>query len=114
MGRYYSGDIEGKFMFAVQNSTAANRFGQKGQVNYLSYYFEERDTDTIKEELNSLRESYAKVSAFFENRDSYGEEDLVKNDINNQELKDYADYVLGEKILNCIIENGSCSFDAEI
>ncbi len=27
MGRYYSGDIEGKFWFAVQSSYAADRFG---------------------------------------------------------------------------------------
>ena len=27
MGRYYYGDIEGKFMFAVQSSDAGERFG---------------------------------------------------------------------------------------
>ena len=27
MGRYYSGDIEGKFWFAVQSSTSPERFG---------------------------------------------------------------------------------------
>jgi hypothetical protein len=114
MGRYYSGDIEGKFMFAVQSSTAANRFGQQGSSTYVSYYFDEEDTDFIELELNSLKESYQKVAAFFENRTSYRGEDLVKSGINSQELSDYADYVLGEKILNCIKENGRCSFDAEL
>jgi hypothetical protein len=114
MGRYYSGDIEGKFMFAVQSSTAADRFGQKAMVNYVSYYFDEDDIDRIRKELKSLRESYEKVAAFFENRNSYTDEDLVKNNIVKEELSDYADYVLGEKILNCIKENGSCSFDAEL
>jgi hypothetical protein len=113
MGRYYSGDIEGKFMFAVQKPTAADRFGQ-AMVNYVSYYFDEDDIDFIEQELNSLRESYEKVAAFFENRNGYRDEDLVKNNIVKEELSDYADYVLGEKILNCIKENGSCSFDAEL
>ena len=27
MGRYYEGDISGKFAFGVQSSTAADRFG---------------------------------------------------------------------------------------
>ena len=27
MGRYYTGDIEGKFWFALQSSNAASRFG---------------------------------------------------------------------------------------
>ena len=27
MGRYYNGDINGKFWFAVQNSNCADRFG---------------------------------------------------------------------------------------
>ena len=31
MGRYYNGDIEGKFMFAVQSSTSADRFGCAGK-----------------------------------------------------------------------------------
>ena len=40
MGRYYSGDIEGKFGFAIQNSNAADRFGVTGQTpNFLEYYF---------------------------------------------------------------------------
>ena len=114
MGRYYSGDIEGKFMFAVQSSTAADRFGQQGSPTYVNYYFDEEDTDFIELELNSLRKSYEKAAAFFENRNGYRNEDLVKNSISSQELSDYADYVLGEKILNCIKENGSCSFDAEL
>ena len=32
MGRYYSGDIEGKFWFAVQDSDDADHFGIEGEV----------------------------------------------------------------------------------
>ena len=42
MGRYYSGDIEGKFWFAVQSSNAADRFG--GIVK--PYYFEDKRKST--------------------------------------------------------------------
>ena len=31
MGRYYNGDIEGKFWFAVQSSDDADYFGVEGQ-----------------------------------------------------------------------------------
>ena len=40
MGRYYTGDIEGKFAFGVQASDAADQFGVEGQTpEYLEYYF---------------------------------------------------------------------------
>ena len=35
MGRYYNGDIEGKFWFAVQSSDDADFFGQQGQARFL-------------------------------------------------------------------------------
>jgi len=53
MGRYYDGDISGKFWFGVQSSDAADRFGVKGQIDKelaedfgeecapLCYYFKE-------------------------------------------------------------------------
>ena len=44
MGRYYNGDIEGKFWFAVQSSDASERFGGTGyQPAYTEYDFGEDD-----------------------------------------------------------------------
>ena len=41
MGRYYNGDIEGKFWFGVQDSDDASFFGgEKVEPNYIEYYFE--------------------------------------------------------------------------
>ncbi len=41
MGRYYSGDIEGKFWFGVQSSDDADFFGVTGYApETLEYYFE--------------------------------------------------------------------------
>ena len=48
MGRYYKGDIEGKFWFGVQSSADADFFGKEGAPNYLSYYFDEEDLTTIE------------------------------------------------------------------
>ena len=42
MGRYYSGDIDGKFWFATQSSNDADFFGVTGyQPEKLEYDFEE-------------------------------------------------------------------------
>ena len=115
MGRYYSGDIEGKFMFAVQLSTAADRFGSiHCEPNYVEYYFDEDQLDEIKAELEKLKPNYDKVEKFFENRESYTKEEMEENNIDEIELSDYADYVLGKKILDCILENGECNFTAEL
>ena len=40
MGRYYGGDIEGKFWFGVQSSSDADHFGIEGQASELNYYFD--------------------------------------------------------------------------
>ena len=51
MGRYYWGDIEGKFGFAIQSSNDADFFGVTG-VEYtspLNYKFEKKDLSKVKE-----------------------------------------------------------------
>jgi hypothetical protein len=114
MGRYYNGDIEGKFMFAVQSSCAADRFGCTGFNNYVSYYFDEDKLPTINEELESLEESFKKVEKFFEDKDSWTSQQQEDAGINKQEMSDYADYRLGVQIRDCILENGYCEFEAEL
>ena len=115
MGRYYSGDIDGKFMFGIQSSTSADRFGSTyNEPNYVEYYFDEDQLDTIKEQLEILKDNYIRVAKYFEDKEGYTDQDALSNGITKDNLSDYADYVLGEKIMNCIIENGSCSFDAEL
>ena len=114
MGRYYNGDIDGKFMFAVQSSNSADRFGCIGFNNYLSYYFDEDQLPTINEELESLDESFKKVEKFFEDKDSWTSQQQEDAGINKQEMSDYADYRLGVQIRDCILENGCCNFEAEL
>ena len=51
MGRYYRGDINGKFWFAIQDSDDADFFGSKGEPpNTLEYYF---DAEEHKESIIS-------------------------------------------------------------
>ena len=55
MGRYYSGDIEGKFWFALQSSNCADRFGREGQTpSYLDYYFDIDDLPEVEAEIQRI------------------------------------------------------------
>jgi hypothetical protein len=115
MGRYYNGDINGKFMFAVQSSNAAERFGVcESEPNYVHYYADEDNLEEIDQELETIKGDFEKVSKFFEDKDYYNDNQLKEAGISPEELSNYADYVLGKKISDCIKENGSCEFKAEL
>jgi len=114
MGRYYSGDIEGKFMFAVQPSDAADRFGSTGYREHLDYYFNKEDhMDTVLEELAGLKENYEKVNKFFKDKEFYSPDDLKDAGISDAEMSDYADYNLGMNIKQGLEEQGEIYFTAE-
>lgn len=88
MGRYYSGDIDGKFWFGVQDSDDAEFFGCEGEPVYddyddlseeepddgkapyaLAFRFEKEDLESIDEGimvcLQELGEYKEKLDAFF-------------------------------------------------
>ena len=44
----------------------------------------------------------------------YKSDDILKLGVTNDEFKEYADLLLGYKIRDCIIQNGFCSFEAEL
>ena len=118
MGRYYNGDIEGKFWVAVQPSDAADQFGVEGcPPDSLDYYFYEENIPAVESGIKKIRKrlDYDKVHGFFEGQGSrwYNQEDLDKAGITDEEVRDYADLALGEKILKCLEENGECQFTAE-
>ena len=54
MGRYYYGDIQGKFMFAVQPSNAGERFGAQEEEAMVPYFVNRKFYDHIVEELEML------------------------------------------------------------
>lgn len=53
MGRYYHGDIEGKFWFAMMNSNVASAFGDYGED---MFYCEERECEVRASEIEELSE----------------------------------------------------------
>ena len=124
MGRYYSGDIEGKFWFGIQSSDSADRFGVQGhEPQYLEYWFQEDDLPKVQEELERINkqfgEDFKRIDAFFFERQSYTDEELAEylgttKAFARQLLTEYADYELGKKIEKSIIENGECIFEAEL
>ena len=118
MGRYYSGDIEGKFWFAVQSSGAADRFGVQGyQPDVLNYNFQEEDLEGVEEEIKNIEESLGDqlqvIEKFFAEINGYNDKMLEEAGISKEELSEYADLGLGRQIRDCIKENGGCSFEAE-
>lgn len=124
MGRYYSGDIEGKFWFAVQDSTDASFFGvEPSEPNVVEYYFEEDDLPSVEDGLRKCKEALGefkqKIDKFFQERDAYNEKELAKylgidKEKTHTLLQWYARLELGNKIYNCIKEKGDCCFDAEL
>jgi len=60
MGRYYSGDIEGKFVFGVQASDAGVRFGAvEEEWAYTQYIVDREDYSKIKKELEGASKMHA-------------------------------------------------------
>jgi hypothetical protein len=129
MGRYYQGDIEGKFWFAVQSS-ADPEFFSPSHIDELSeedcgmilWEFEKEDLPNIKKgirECNSKLGSWGKkLDTFFASRDSYNDEMLTKALGTSEKkvrslLKWYARRGLGCQILRCVEELGHCYFEGE-
>ena len=137
MGRYYYGDIEGKFWFGVQDSTDASFFGgeeeevydtdEDGNTDYdtemgMSYSFfpqHEGDLkDGIRECEDNLGSWLPKLEEFFERAQGYNDEILAQaigadtSDVREM-LAWYARLELGRQILKCLQETGQCCFTAD-
>ena len=139
MGRYYSGDIEGKFWFAVQSSSDAIHFG--GVHDYIDgegevvddddqddavemyFHFDQTHMEDIQKGiatcLEHLGEYQEVLDNFFEKHTSYNDESLAKElgisvAKTRELLTNYARLILGLKIENCVGESGECNFEAEL
>ena len=126
MGRYYEGDINGKFWFAVQSSTDAEFFGAEPmEPSYVDFYFHKDDhIDDIKNGIKTCEDKLglfkAKLDEFFESHNGYNDRDLMKfleikdKSILRTTLEWYARLRLGNKILACVLDQGDCEFRAEL
>lgn len=125
MGRYYHGDIEGKFWFGVQDSTDASHFGGKETMykDKARYTFRKGDLPSIQSKImkiqKQLGKNYDKIEEFFVDKDSYSpkklEEHLEVDEKRYQGIMEiYARLLLGLKIEECVGRIGKCSFWAEL
>jgi len=124
MGRYYSGDIKGKFWYGVQNSNDANFFGVTGdEPNYLEYCFEQEDLEEVENGIktcrNKLKGWKRKMNTFFKNNIVYNDNMLIgvltkDKETNRKLLKWYARLKLGIQIRDCIKKETECNFTAEL
>ena len=125
MGRFYHGDINGKFWFAIQDRDDADFFGSKGEPpNTLEYYFDEEEH---KESIISgiefcvlqLGDFKEKIDAYFEEHNGYKPLELAEHlKVSEERLTEllmwYARLQLGNEILDCVNEQGDCNFEAEL
>jgi hypothetical protein len=119
MGRYFTGDIEGKFWFALQSSDAPSRFGGRSYIpEYIEYYFDEENIKEIDAEIQrielALGSNKKVIEDAFSKNNTYNEHSLLQLGITSDILRDYADLGIGKQIRDCIESSGSCSFQAEL
>lgn len=132
MGRYYNGDIDGRFWFGVQDSNDADHFGIEGtdpENDYeLTYKFEKHDLEGVK---GGLQGTVAMLGVWLDHLDAFFAEpkgystgmiaDFMESrtgkrpseELIDEKLELYARYGLGKKIRDCIEEVGKCYFRAE-
>ena len=131
MGRYYQGDIEGKFWFGVQSSDDANNFGgseielqdDDGEIYELEYFFNKEDLESINEGIQTcitdLGEFRSKLDEVFSSSNGYNPDELARQLGVGQAkystiMDSYARLHLGNKIKKCVEDNGECRFTAEL
>jgi len=123
MGRYYSGDIEGKFWFGIQASDDGEFFGMEPNTSFIDYYVDDSDMDIIEQGLKKcktqLRGYLTKMNKFFNGKHSYNEKHLSKVlNVNEETTHDllvwYARLELGKKIHKQVLKDGSCYINAEM
>ena len=115
MGRYYYGDIEGKFMFAVQSSDAGERFGAyetPQEPSSIDYAVSRASYDNLSEELKKIELSgaVARVEHMWEElekegRMGYSQEDCVRFHVTPNDLSEYADWKMGKQMKDYFDDN---------
>ena len=108
MGRYYNGDIDGKWWFGVQSSITHERFGS--EPSYYTYYINKEDVEkTMKDIIEGLGDKIKMFEKFFKENNGYTDERLIEffrkkypsydeSDL-SKDLSEYADYTFGDECL---------------
>jgi hypothetical protein len=115
MGRYYDGDIEGKWWFGVQPSDVPTRFG--GGETRIEYSIPHDDDfkDTMKEIETNLGDKIGMFDDFFEQNNGYTDERLIEffkkkypsytEDDLKKDIREYADYEFGNQCIEFFKEH---------
>jgi len=120
MGRYYNGDVDGKFMFSVQPSDAHERFGavelDQGYIPYIVYRTSYAE---ICSELDSIKKKghVDRVENMFDKETGWNSEIKARYNVTDEDLSEYADYQIGIQLKEFFDDNpdlDECRFDAEI
>ncbi len=133
MGRYYTGDIEGKFWFGIQSSDDAEFFGAyEAEPNFTDYNIpndckDEKVKEGIEECLKELGDWKERLDQFFEQTSHYSNDMIIKywkdkhdevinTDAIERQMEWYARLNLGRKIQKFFEENPNddCYFTAEL
>jgi len=123
MGRYYSGDIEGKFWFGIQASDDSEFFGMEPSHSFIDYYIDESDMDLIENGIKQCKTQLSghltKINKFFSGKHTYNEKHLsevlnVNEEATHDLLVWYARLELGKKIHKQVLKDGSCYMSAEL
>ena len=126
MGRYYDGDVEGKWWFGVQSSDTPERFG--GYETHIDYTICNDDTfksgiKLIKEDLGDKLEWLQK---FFDENNGYNDAMLMEFMIKknprydkselSQDLENFADYEFAMQVKEYFDETGNeyCHVNSEL
>ncbi|CAC9512037.1 hypothetical protein [uncultured Gammaproteobacteria bacterium] len=79
MGRYYDGDIEGKFWFAVQDSDDGEFFGaEETNSNYINYCVLSKNKDKVFKGVDECKKQLGEWLTIFDN---YFHEDSAYSDL---------------------------------
>lgn len=120
MGRYYNGDIEGKFMFGVQGSDAGERFGAFEQESgYINYCVNRESYSDIVVELETIRSKghVERVEKMFEKESGWNDTIMKKYGVSDIDMSEYADYKMGKQIKDWFDKNENLDelyFEAEL
>ena len=119
MGRYYNGDVNGKFAFAVQDSNAHERFGAvEEESNYVDYVVYRDNYAEICEELESIdKSSIEKVDKMFSKENGWNDEILARYNVTLEDISEHADHKLGMQLKEFFDNHpdaDECRFEAEL
>ena len=126
MGRYYNGDIDGKWWFGVQSSTTPERFGAEPSFVEYTICNDDDFKDEMKELKKGLGDKRKMFKKFFEKKTAYNDEMLMEffkpkypkytdTDL-RKDLSEYADYEFGLKVIKHFKDNDDevCLINSEL